>query len=247
MSKFILSLIISTAVVGCDQLANNQKNQMKWAVVDKNKIDNALNEYIKKKNPVPAELGNEEESYRERSKIQSHISELESNATQKCVSVNTTSDKKVQGETDTIHTAPSMKGSGGFNINGHYLPLSAISNFPKVTNQENYHNCLSEISKDPLISDLQLQLNKLQKSTTERHRYDTEIRKKAAEYTHTILAKYAEANHFELMVSNNYGGENILYNADKVSLNVTDDVLAFISKNHESATNETSNNKPIQK
>jgi hypothetical protein len=250
MSKFILLLIVSIALVGCEQLSNNHKNQMKWAIVDKNKIDTALNEYMKKKNPAPG-LGNEEESYRERSKIQSQISELENNERQKCVSANTTSEKKIkperEGEVNTIHAPSAKSGEGGFNINGHYVPYSAISNFPRVTNQKNYSDCLSGMSKDPLITDLKEQLNKFDKATSEIHRYNTEIKKKAAEYTSTLLAKYAEANHFELIVSNYSGGENILYNADKVSLNVTEDVLAFILKNQESATNETNNNKPIQK
>jgi hypothetical protein len=250
MSKFILLLIISTAFVGCEQLSNKPKSQMKWAIVDKNKIDTALNEYMKKKNPAP-ELGNEEESYRERSKLQSQISELESNERKKCVSANTTSEMRAKparrGDVDTIIAPSANSGEGGFNINDHYVPYSAIKSFPRIANQESYGNCLSGIPKDPLIADLKGQLDKMDKANLERRRYDTEIRKKAAEYTIVLLAKYAEANHFELIVNNYSGGENILYNADKVLLNVTEDVLAFISKNQESATNETNNNKPIQK
>ena len=249
MSKLIISLIVSIALVGCDQLPNNPKDQMKWAVVDKNKIDKFVIEFIKKNNPASAELDNEEESYRERSKIERQISEIEADATKTCVSANTSSDKKIspavsENLAGTIHPSPSMNSRGELNINGHYVPLSAISNFPRVTNQDNYRNCLSNVSKDPLIADLQEQINKLDNLRLARNRYNEEIRKKTAEYTNTILTKYAEANHFELIVGNNSGGGYILYNANKVSLDVTDDVLAFISKIQESTTSVIDTNHP---
>lgn len=259
MSKITTTLLVSLVLIGCEQLQNHQANQanpkalMKWAMVDKNKIDKSLMELIKKNNPAPAELGNEEESYRDRAKIERQISEIEGDAEKKCVNANTVSDKKNSYSENTSHAgiaprAPSMSSSeGGFNINGHYVPLSAINNSPRITNQDNYRECLSNISKDPLIADLREQVNKLDKVRLERKRYEDEIRKKASEYTKLMLTKYAEANSFELIVGNNHGGDYVLYNADKVSLDVTDDVLDFISKRQEITTNTIDNNLYTQK
>jgi hypothetical protein len=249
MSKLILLLILSTALIGCEQLSNKSKSHMKWAVVDKNKIDSALNEYMKKKNPASGSGG--EELYGEISKLQNQISELESNERKKCVSANTTSEKKIksarEGEINTINAPSASSGEGGFNINGHYVPFSGIQSFPRITNQESYGNCLSGISKDPLIADLKGQIEKINNNIKEKNKLDRKAKEEATEYTRNQLTKYGEANHFELILYSYSGDNHVLYNADKVWLDVTEDVLAFILKNQESVTNGTNNNEPIQK
>lgn len=233
MSKFILTLILSISLTGCD-LISNQKNKIKWATVDKNKIITALTESFKKNNPAPAELGNEEETSRETTKIQNQISQLESDAREKCF-LKTSNEKNVikPGEVIT-YEKPSEGIKTIRNLSNKPISLSYIKNEPYSKEDDKTHACLSDISKDPLITDLRIQVNKFYEARMARSRHETEIRKKVDEHASSIIAKYAEANNFQMIVSNNYGGENILYNADKVSLNVTDDVIAFISKNQES-------------
>lgn len=248
MSKITIFLLVVSVLIGCGQLQTNPespKSLMKWAMVDKNKLDKSVMEYIKKINPVPVELSNEEELRQSRSKIERQISEIESDASKKCVTANTENDKKTNSVEKLNHSAyvagspPIINREGGININGHYVPLSAINTYPKVINQDNYRECLSNISQDPLVADLREQANKLDKIRLERNRYEDETRKKAAEYTSDMLAKYADANRFELIVSNNHGNANILYNAEKISLDVTDDVLDFIAKTQESTLSES--------
>lgn len=109
----------------------------------------------------------------------------------------------------------------------------AIEHYPKtnpVIYSSEYKDCVAKISQDPLIVDLKHQVEKIYDTQSKNRHHEIEVRKKIDDYAKSIIGKYAEANSFQMIVSNNYGDNTILYNADKVTLNVTDDVLSFISK-----------------
>jgi hypothetical protein len=245
MTKYIFPLIFSIALMGCDQFQNNRQ-QLKWAIVDKNKVVNSTFETFKKNNPYPTELGNEDDSKLDMSQIQSQISQLETNAKQKCFDANSERQKKTSLKMDkTDRVISTSKNAINF-----VIPVSSLESLPKkgVTNSmafdNEYHDCIANIAKDQVNIDLHARLNKLIEATGARYRHDIDNRKKAEEYVNTAIAKYAEVNHYKMLVNSNSGGDYILYSEDKVSLNVTDDVLDFISKNQMS---ESKSNKPISK
>lgn len=198
------------------------------------------------KNINPTELGNEEESSRETSKIQNQISQLESDGREKCFDTGINKEKKMikPGEAIT-YTKPSEGIKTIRNLSDRAIPLSEVMGQPSGSSNNKIQKCIADISKDPLIADLRVQVNKLYQAQVAKHRHRAEAQKKVDEYVNSAIAKYAEANNFQMIVNNNYSSESILYNADKVSLNVTDDVLAFISKTQGSATNEA-NSKAVR-
>lgn len=244
MQKVNFTILLLLLLSACDNISINPKSQIRWAMVDNQKITNALTETVIKNNPYPKELGDENELKSDLSNTQKQISQLEDSAEKKCLN-DISSNKKESKPKEGIPKTSSSE-QGVVHINGHDVPLAAIprgrsvsfeelaiEHYPKtnpIIYSSEYKDCVANIAQDPLIVDLRHQVEKIYEIQSKRRQHESEVRKKTDEYAKTIIAKYAETNKFQMIISNNYGDNAILYNADKVTLNVTDDVIGFLSK-----------------
>ncbi|MEQ1545060.1 hypothetical protein [Methyloglobulus sp.] len=59
MQKVSFPILLLLLLSACDGISINSKSQIKWALVDKQKITNALKDDFLSKNPYPKELGDE--------------------------------------------------------------------------------------------------------------------------------------------------------------------------------------------
>jgi Skp family chaperone for outer membrane proteins len=245
MQKVNFPILLLLLLSACDNISINAKGQIKWAMVDAQKITKALTENFIKNNPYPKELGDENELNSDLSHIQKQISQLEDSARQKCLN-DISSNNKESKSKESIPKPSSSSEQGVIHINGHDVPMAAFPNGRSITFEElgvdkypntnpqiyssGYKQCVANISKDSLIVDLRGQVEKIYETQTKRRRHEGDVRKKVEDYAKTIIAKYAEKNKFQMIISSNYGDNAILYNVDKVTLNVTDDVISFLSK-----------------
>ncbi|MEQ1545480.1 hypothetical protein, partial [Methyloglobulus sp.] len=182
---------------------------------------------------------------------QKQISQIERDARQKCL--NNISSGKAEKNQKTSSDQQNV-----IHINGHDVPVSAIPGVsrgsrpgtvsfsdsdiarlnieqypktnPKLYSSE-FNECLDNISKDPLILDLRTQIEKTYEIQNKRRQYESEARKKVEGQVKIILADYAEKNKFQMIINNEYGDNNILYNSDRITLNVTEDVINFVKTN----------------
>lgn len=242
IKKIALSIMPILILPACSDILTNHTNQLKWAVVDKEKILKALMDDYINHHPNPDGLGDESELIRNLSTIQKQISQLESEGRQKCL--NDLSAHKKESKS-TEQTAKSLASSSPdvLHINGHDVPRNAIprgpfymeeigvEKYPKtnpVIYTDEYKVCTSNASQDPLVAELNLRANKIHEAQEKRRKNDIDIRKKIEENIKTLIEKYAKTKNIELVVSH-YGDNNILYNADKVTLNVTEDVIDYMA------------------
>ena len=233
--KTIFLILIPILLVSCKYEAN-PKSQFKWAVVDKNKISNALADLFKKQNPYPPELADYESIASEERKTQNQIRQLKKEAEEKCMK-----DQKNLKKTEHSKNE-SLSGAEGQLEPYRMHELRAIglsSAFLKagIVDQQKFADCISVIENDPLIADLKKNLDKIDEIQKTKSHFDSDIRKKTDEYIKNMIARYGETNNFQVIVSTNYGSDSILYNADKVTLNVTDDIVDFILKNQSMSAN----------
>lgn len=80
-----------------------------------------------------------------------------------------------------------------------------------------------------IIVDLEEKAKKLQGIRDARRKHDLDVSKKTDEAIDIAVAKYAEFNGYQLILTNR--SSSIAYNGDKVTIDVTDDVLDSLLKN----------------
>ena len=165
MQKVSFPILLILLLSACDNFSLNPKTQIKWAVVDKQKITEALTENFKKDNPYPKELGDENSLRSDRSNIQKQISKLEDDARQKCLH-DISSNKKESKSKEAIPKTSSSE-QGVVHINGHDVPVAAIprgglvsfeelgiEHYPKtnpIIYSSEYKACVSNIRKTLLL------------------------------------------------------------------------------------------------
>lgn len=224
MLKKISFALLLIAVSGCDNMdfarnhsgtekaapptaaAEARNNSLKWAVINKSKVQATTHETLKKANPYPKEIDQDlEKASRERSLLQQQVYELDRTAQQKCITE---------------------------------AAKSATDQQPKLTNEMTaygyrnapaFRECLLNAQKDQLTADLKVKLKKFDELYTQRREHEEGLRKKAEEAIALAIPKYAEQNGYQLIISNQ--SNDLVYNHDKLVLDVTDDVIDYILKN----------------
>lgn len=219
--KIVLGLFL-ISIVGCDNIdfmrkysgtgtataltQNNSHNSLlKWAVINRSKVISTINENFKKNNPYPKEIDQDfEQTNSDRYLLVQQVSELERTAKQKCVS-------------DTANNAANQQSKAMADMSAY-----GYGNTPA------FRECLLNIQKDPLTANLKEKLKKIENLYAQRREYEKQLRKKTDELIALAIPKYAEQNGYQLIINQS---NDLVYNHDKLVLDVTDDVIDYILKN----------------
>jgi hypothetical protein len=217
--------MLIACISGCDfQLIQNHK--FKWAVIEKNKIETVMFENFKKNNPYPSELGNEHEPREQIRDIQDQISKLDKELFEKCANSNGADKKQSQSKNnDTDKIVPQHETIQIKDVTGRIMTMR---NWPGSSYNKAAEACTNQVRNDPRMLDLSEKLAKLNNLAISRRDFDNDTRKKVKEFVDKAIVEYAKNNNFQLII-NRYS-DNIAYNSDKVVLEVTDDVIAHLSK-----------------
>jgi len=218
MPKKSLSTILFIFLTGCD-FDMPQLRTFKWAVVDKNKIQASVFEEFKKSNPYPPEINQDaDENSRERSFTREQASDLENTAKLKC---------RAAMLKDSSTKQPNIRSSLGMNAPIALAPSIDWEYEQKLKNSPVYQECLNNIKQDPLIADLKDKSRKIEEIFEARRKHDIEVRKIADKAIEVAVTQYAEKNKLDLIVTNQFynNDNNVLYNKNKVILDVTPDVV----------------------
>lgn len=100
---------------------------------------------------------------------------------------------------------------------------------PNAAAANSFFECTAKIQNDPLITELQNKLRSIRDVGLARGKFDQETRKKFETFIKAATEKYAQQKDFQLIIANS--PENIVYSADKIYIQATDDLIGFISDN----------------
>jgi hypothetical protein len=106
--------------------------------------------------------------------------------------------------------------------------FEVVSDYRLRENPE-YMACINKIAEDPLINDLKKKLEDFHDMDILQRGHETKLRKQADNALVSALESYSKQHGYQLIISDS--SQNIIYNQGKVVLDVTDDVLDYISKN----------------
>jgi hypothetical protein len=179
-----------------------------WALVNKQEIHSAIADSFEDEHPYPAELDNDYSArVAEQERLSQQISDLKSNATQRCLSM-----KSAPASADTPPRYPSPP-----------QPLQREYVIRQAGSTAELQSCLQDIENDQLIRDLRAQTKAFQELQQQRREHDVAVRKLLDEQITAAIATYATANGFSLVISNE---SSIVYNQNQRVLDVTAAVIA---------------------
>ena len=204
--RFFLAAFLALAVSGCDQLLG--QSQPHWALVNKPKIQSAISNTIKQRNPYPAELDNDYKSQlREYERTNPQISELKRGGMQRCMSLHTREPNKSERLAPPAPT--SMYG----------IPMGTDRPSAEVK------TCIEGIEKDQLILDLKAKAHVFNELQQRRREHDVQVQRIMDKTIDSAIEDYARANGFNLIVTNE---SSIAYNHSLQVLDITNGVIKQI-------------------
>lgn len=227
MWKKSITLLILIGQTGCDIEWKQKPEKVKWAMVDTGKLRTTFYDTFKKTVPYPPELLTSDEISRMQELTKKQISQLEQDGRENCRKNVDGSAKSLPNRTDENETIIMPSGEKIIRPKRHQYPSEAVR--PTASASNAFYECIANIQKDPLITELQNKLRSVYEANIARGKFDQETRKKFDDFLKTAVDKYAQSKDFQLILNNN--PENILYSADKIYIQATDDVIAFISDN----------------
>lgn len=217
MVKVVLIALLASSICAC-KYKIVEENPFTWATADRQKILSLATEYQKKISETDAQPGSD--LYRDRSNTQMQISQLEQAAKKKCAELYSRADVSQQ-KTSTLR---SRYRGGELEMPRAHVSFPPFQD-PSLSDNLEYQRCISEINNDQLIADLKQRLRKHEEASDAKRKLEEEMRKKSSDLTDQIISNYAKNNHFDVIVSNSPGA--LLFNQDKGSLDVTNDLVRF--------------------
>lgn len=216
MHKYLLALLVTTTITGCDSKLFSLR-EIKWATVDEYKIRQVIGDRFKDNFPYPQEINvDPNEIGRERAKLNQQISDITSAGTAKCREQTSPNNSRPRNEISSSHaylTPPSIE------------PLQPYT----LQNISEYQNCLSTLRSDQLISDLNEKLLKIEKIRTTREKHDRLVMEKLNTHIKSVITEYAKENNYDLVLPKNPG--EIIYNKSKMTLDITEAILNSMQEN----------------
>lgn len=206
-ATFKISLLISTLLLGLsgcklDKLTATEPAHP-WVVVDRYKIDNLINTAIKKNNPYPAEIGDDEELMRQRMELQRIQSQAESVARSKC--------------TPEINRSTSST-----------LSLDENAGQASMQKYRDMQLCMQQANNDPLVMQMREKMMALNKLSEKKSRFDMDLRTISKTAMDKVMEAFAKEKGYRLILSKN--NDSILFNADMQILDVTDELANYIDQ-----------------
>ncbi len=226
MRKHSLALLL-LGLSGCDLPFEHKPEQVKWAMVDKGKLHTTYFEAFKRSVPYPPELNISDETSQMVDLTKKQISQLEQDARENCR-------KSVEGNANTIPNRSNenetvILPSGEKIIRPKRRQYTSETSRPSAAAANSFFECTAKIQNDPLITELQNKLRSIRDVGLARGKFDQETRKKFETFIKAATEKYAQKKDFQLIIANS--PENIVYSADKIYIQATDDLIGFISDN----------------
>lgn len=205
-SRSLIATSLVLVLSGCDQLPWN--GQPDWALINKPKIQAAISDELRQRNPYPAELEADYKSQQQAyERTNQQISELKRASMQRCMSLRS-------GETTQREPAPRESAS----------PLIAYSMGAAQANGA-VHDCIQGIEKDQLIIDLKSKAQEFNQLQQRRREHDIQVQKIMDDTIVSAIQHYAQANGFRLIISNE---SSIAYNQHQQVLDVSNAIIEQI-------------------
>jgi hypothetical protein len=209
-------------LAGCDPLQSPPPTpvtnaEIKWVVADKYKLTQAITAALTSADPT-IELGKKqhEEMSKERQLLNKQIEYLELGLRLQCYNVWNKSHKHEPTKSGQPPSKPPTRLD--------YSPSDPID-----YDDPDYRACLRKIPTDPLLNDLQ---SKQHTYYFEKEREYSQREQTLRQNTESALTKlldtYAQAHGYQLIIENDE--RNVLFNSNKIVLDVTADLLDFIGK-----------------
>ena len=207
-SRTLIIALLALPLSGCDLPFG--KSHPQWAIINRQKIQAAISETIKQKNPYPANLDTDfDNQQQENQRTSQQISDLRRSAMQAC-----------------LGKSPNGQMKGGQPMPSPAMPLYGSSQMGSIPSEE-AQACIQGIDRDQLIIDLKGKLQAFDKLQQQRRMHDIQVQKIMNDSIDSAIASYARASGLTLVISNE---PSIVYNESKQVLDVTDGVIDRIQK-----------------
>lgn len=223
MTQKLTVCLLLTLLTGCDWLEQPQSSKpaeqpIKWAVVEKHKLDEAMGEAVAKANP---EIAADKKQYAEAATAAAlamgQIAEITRSLKQKCDDYVVNNNKNAPPKPEPEFRVR----SGG--------PVPPVSQAEMILRGDPvYAECLKKIPEDPLLRDLQAKLDSFNVLEKGQNNRSGKLREQVDKALATILAAYGQQHGYQLIISKN--GQELLFNKSNLVLDITPDVLDFIAK-----------------
>ena len=210
LKQFFLCCAV-VGVSGCDVNLSSLR-PVKWATVDVNELRGALKDVIAAENPYPEGLEAVSERSVEFGRMRQQISTLERTASNNCrAKINP---RGVQPIPPNI-----MNGAEAF-YKENYQRQNEVDN--------GYQECVRAIESDQLIADLKKKVDAYNKLYELKQNHDRDRMEKVERRVKDVVADYAKANNYELVVSES--STAVIFNSSEMVVDVTGGVLEKIAR-----------------
>ncbi|ASF44692.1 OmpH family outer membrane protein [Methylovulum psychrotolerans] len=208
-------------LAGCDALQSSPPApapaEIKWVVADKYTLTQAVTAALTRADPA-IELGKKQykEMSNERQFLNKQIEHLELDLRLQCYEAWDKVHKQGPAKSGQPPSKPPTRLD--------YSPSNPID-----YDDPDYRACLRKITTDPLLNDLQSKQHTYYFEQEREYSQREQTLRQNTESTLTqLLDTYAQAHGYQLIIES--GERNVLFNRNKIVLNVTADLLDFIGK-----------------
>jgi hypothetical protein len=208
MLRKIFFIVVAISASGCDSDLICSRD-VKWAVVDINKLNNFVRQSEIERNPDPSASESSNAS-REISNIRSQIESIERGLSAKCASL-----VKPYNPGQSIYPAGAEQ--------RFRTPPGRTMSYSSPEDNAEYRDCLLKIQNDQLLADLKKKESEVNEIFSSKRKYNELIAKRSQDAVREAIARYALASQLDLVVSNYRDG--IAFNKDNVVSDVTEAVL----------------------
>ena len=224
MPSRLIIVIVLLSQVACDYRGPTQNDKIKWAVIDTGRVFSSYFETYKTNHPYPPELTTHEDISHRTELLRTQISQRERELRETCDKFrNPNTPAETSTERDTI-----ILPSGDSIIIPKPGSRPTHRPNPSDPSSKEYFECMTNTKYDASLAELQEKMRKLNDSNREIVKFDQDTRKKFDVFIKDTIRQYAEKHGHQVILNNH--PDSILYAADKIYLNATDDFLDFLAK-----------------
>ncbi|MBT9100124.1 hypothetical protein KFZ76_20685 [Methylovulum psychrotolerans] len=233
MSQKLAVSFILTLLTGCGQLQSPASQapaaarpagpEIRWVVADTRKLTEAVEIAIINADPdYQTEKKRYADSKQAQQLLREQIDELEQAGKRKCIDERGNPRQNDPNNSSSPLNTPMLRG---------FSRPSRLSAEIQRPNKPSYWDCVKTIAEDPLISDLRTQQSRFGNIEQQRRNTERERRQRAETILSKLAADYGQAHGYPLILNNI--SQYVLFNRNKVVLDVTDDLLDYIAAHPE--------------
>ncbi|MBT9100111.1 hypothetical protein KFZ76_20620 [Methylovulum psychrotolerans] len=195
---------------------------IKWAVVDKRKLTEAVSLALSKADPeIEAANSRYQEQTKERKLIVDQISEIGRAMRDKCPDAQGNKGGK------NLPSKPADIPYQEFGSSRIYSGADLLE-WQKTHNNPAYLECVKKIKEDPLLIDLQTRLETFGNLEREKSQNERQLRELTESTLTKLVGTYGQHHGYQLIINDR--DQSIVHNQSKVVLDITADLLDFISQ-----------------